>query len=195
MKRFLQALIPIILSCLFLAALAHGAESPDEKPQIQGLALPTQPIMDLLRKVENQSGKRFLLVGDIPAEIVTGTANIEDLDYPTLLLILSNNGLGAVPIGRFTNIVPVPAIRMYDLPLLLDDDASLDDMEWVTRIVTLEHASVEEFVPVVRPLVIRAGHLAAIKQSNSILIVERYGNARRIARMLRKLDEVASRQE
>jgi general secretion pathway protein D len=84
---------------------------------------------------------------------------------------------------------------MYSLPLLLKDDNSIADLEWVTQIIRLENVSAPELVPIVRPLMMQAGHIAAIKQSNSILIVERYGNAKRVAEILQVLDQMASQTE
>ena len=195
MKGFVR--VPSLLFFVFLCgnALAQDAEPPDSTPEIHRIALPTQPILELLEKVEAKSGRTFLIESHVPSEVVTGTSDVREWDYPGLLAVLHNNGVGAVTVGEFTNIVPLHAIRMYDLPLLLEDDDSIEDLEWVTRIVALKHANAKDLIPVLRPLFIRAGHLAAINQSNSMLIVERNGNARRIARIVRELDKSASGQD
>ena len=192
MRNFRRVVVPFTLLLVTITAMAQEATSPGDESQVLRLTLPTQPLMDLIEQVEKKSGKSFLIAGHVPAEVVTGTTDLKDLDYAALLAILQNNGFGAVAVGEFTNIVSLPAIRMYDLPLLHEDDASVAQLEWVTRIVRLQHASAKELVPVVRPLLIQAGHIAAIQQSNSILIVERYSNAKRIAEILQTLDEMAA---
>jgi len=190
-----RVVVLFTLLLVTITAMAQEATSPGDESQVLRLTLPTQPLMDLIEQVEKKSGKSFLIAGRVPAEVVTGTTDFNDLDYAGLLAILQNNGFGAVAVGEFTNIVPLPAIRMYDMPLLHEDDTSVAELEWVTRIVRLQHASAKELVPVVRPLAIQAGHIAAIEQSNSILIVERYSNSKRIAEILQALDKIAAERE
>ena len=191
MRNFRRVVVPFTLLLVTITAMAQEGTSPGDGAQVLKLTLPTQPLMDLIEQVEKKSGKSFLIGSHVPAEVVTGTTNLKDLDYAALLAVLQNNGFGAVSVGEFTNIVPLSAIRMNDLPLLHEDDAAVAQLEWVTRIVRLQHASAKELVPVVRPLLIQAGHIAAIQQSNSILIVERYSNAKRIAEILQTLDKMA----
>lgn len=174
------------------AVMAQEPQRPDTNSTDHGRSLPTASLLDLVQAVEKKSGKDFLIAGPVPERVVAWPMNIRDVDYETLLTVLANNGFAVVQAGKFANIVPLNSVRMYTMPLLLQDDESVAGLEWVTRIVQLENSSAQELVPIVRPLLIQAGHLAAIKESNSILIVERYGNAKRIAEILEQLDKLAS---
>jgi len=47
-------------------------------------------------------------------------------------------------------------------------------------------------VPILRPLLPQAGHLAANAHSNTLTIVARYGNMRRIVALIRSYDRETS---
>ena len=107
---------------------------------------------------------------------------------------MRNNDLAAATIGEFVNIVPSGAIRQYPLPVLYADDDTIDDEEWVTRVIQLENLPASTLVPIMRPLLPRQGHMAASAMSNTILIVDRYANVQRVTEMILRLDALTASQ-
>jgi general secretion pathway protein D len=106
---------------------------------------------------------------------------------------LRNNDLAAVTIDGAVNVIPVGIIRQYPLPAIPNDD-SLHDEEWVTGVLPLKNAPAPSIVPIMRPMMPQAAHLAAYPYSNSVIIVDRLGNARRILNLIRRLDQTTSSQ-
>lgn len=176
---------------LFSAATVLAAENRDKaesQDHAASVSLPTVALADVLDAVSEKSGRKFLIDRRAQSEVVIGQLRPKDVDYPSLLVILRNNDLAAVTIGEFANIVAGPDIRQYPLPVLYEDDDSIDGEEWVTRVIQLKNAPAETLVPIMRPLLPRAGHLAAHPMSNTILIVDRYANVRRVTGMILGLD-------
>ncbi|MFQ5983503.1 MAG: secretin N-terminal domain-containing protein [Woeseiaceae bacterium] len=156
--------------------------------------MPTTPLVDFLDSVSKKSGKKFLIDHHVQAEVVVGQLDPKEVTYSSLLVILRNNGLAAVSIGEIVNIVPAGIVRQYPLPVLFEDDNSIDNEEWVTRVIQLENSPAPQLVPIMRPLLPRAGHMAANAMSNSILIVDRYANVKRVTEMIRRMDTLTPSQ-
>ena len=84
--------------------------------------------------------------------------------------------------------------RQNPSPVLTELDASIADSEWVTMIIKVENGDAKMFVPILRPLVRRNGHLVAHPLSNHLVMVESYGNVRRIVEIVRILDRATPKQ-
>lgn len=82
------------------------------------------------------------------------------------------------------------AVRQRALPVLLEDDDSIGDDEWVTRLIQLRNAEAAMIIPVLRPLVRRQGHLVAHPPANAIILVDRYANVRRLVTLMHELDSM-----
>jgi membrane-bound lytic murein transglycosylase A len=154
-------------------------------------AAPTVALQSLLDEVGSRTGRRFLVDQKAPAQLRLGTVAVSGLTYPLLLTVLRNNGLAAVTVDGVVNIVPDAGIRAYTLPVVTKDDASLADDEWVTRSVTLQHIDAVQTVPLLRPLLPQQAHLVAVQASNTLVLVDRYGNTRRIIELLKSMDKPA----
>ena len=160
----------------------------DESEQAATVSMPKTPLADILDAVSKKSGKKFLVDARVPGEVVVGQLSPKQVTYSSLLSILRNNHLAAVTIDEFVNVVPGGAIRHYPLPVVNEDDDSIDGEEWVTRVIHLKNAPAAHLVPIMRPIMPSAGHLAANPESNTILIVDRYANVKRITEMIVGMD-------
>ncbi len=92
-------------------------------------------------------------------------------------------------IEGIVNIVPVRSIRQYPLPLVNSDDDSIADDEWVMRIIHTINSEAAHFVPIIRPMIPQTGFQTGTSSSNSLMIVERYGNVRRLTQLVLELVE------
>lgn len=177
-----------IVACV-LSMTAAGA---DDTKNVATNPVSTTPLIDVLDSVRRQTGGLFLIDRRVEANIVTGQLKIAEIDYSSLLLVLRNNGLAAIKSGGTTNIIPVAYVRQYALPVLFDEDNSIDEEEWVTRVLKVQHAQANQMVPILRPLLPQPGHLVAHAHSNTLTIVARYGNVRRIVTLIRSYDRETS---
>ncbi len=182
----------VVASVLALSAgAAYAAENNDAGQllaSVQAPAFPSVPLEEVLDSVRKTSDKTFLVDARVPPVVVVGLARNRDITFPMLLKILRNNGLAAVGSDDTTSIIPVNRVRQYPLPLLFEDDDTIDDEQWVTRLVQLDNANAAQMVPILRPLLPQQGHLAAHTDSATIIVVARYANVRRIVQMILKMD-------
>ncbi len=149
---------------------------------------PVVALQGVLDQVGRSTGKRFLIDKQAPAQIRLGTLEPSALTYPLLLTVLRNNGLAAVTLDGVVNVVPEAQIRSYTLPTVSRDDASIAEDEWVTRLVPLDHLEAVKVVPALRPLMPQQAHLATVPGSNTLVMVDRYGNTRRLIELLHTME-------
>jgi general secretion pathway protein D len=149
----------------------------------------TAQLQALLEQLTLATGRQFLVDRQVPAQLRLGTVDLASLDYPLLLGILRNNALAAVTLQGVVNIVPDAGIRSYPLPTIVDDDPAIPDDEWVTRLVRLDHLDAVKAVQALRPLLPQQGQLSTVPGSNTLVLVDRYGNSRRVLELLRLLDQ------
>lgn len=177
------ALIAIV--CLVPAISAAQDESAQQLPRPQ---LDLVPIVDVLDAVRRNDDRSFLIDHRVSPAIVIGQANLREIDYGMLLLILRNNDLAAVSVDDIVNVIPASIVRQYPLPVIFEEDDSIHDEEWVTWIIQTRNAPPGAIVPIIRPIMPAAGHFAANPESQSMLLVDRYGNAKRIVALIEQLD-------
>lgn len=151
-------------------------------------AQPTADLRGLLERVADSSKKRFIVTRTVPAQIVIGTIDPKSITYPVLVSILRNNELAVVSVQGVINVVREDEIRQFAIPTITRDDPSIADDEWVTEVVRTQHANVAQLVPILRPLLPRAGHMAALPDQHALVIVDHYGNVRRIRGLIQALD-------
>jgi general secretion pathway protein D len=168
-------------------------QPPAQQPMIFNPAprvapeLPLVELAPLLQRVERESNKRFLVDGSVSPRIFLGGVEADDVDYPVLLSILRANGLAAVEIEGRVNIVRDSEVRFLPAPMVQNDDASIAADEWVTRIVTVTNIEAPFLIPILRPLLPQAAHLAGFAP-DKIIIMDRYANVQRITAIIRSLD-------
>ena len=56
----------------------------------------------------------------------------------------------------------------------------------------MQHASVSELLPLIRPLVPQQGHLAAIPSSNALIVSDRRANIERLLALINQVDRASS---
>jgi general secretion pathway protein D len=149
--------------------------------------LPTVALQPLLERVSRESKKQFLVDGRLASEIFLGGVRPEDVTYPVLLSILRANGLAAVEIEGRVNIMPPVDLRFFATPVVQNDDNRTPADEWITRVITTTNVDAAGLVPILRPLLPQAAHLAAMPPS-ALIIMDRYANVQRIAAIVKLLD-------
>jgi general secretion pathway protein D len=185
--------VPFALVLLATALLAHDATAADDPTDARGhcatSALPTVELQALLQYVAEHSKKRFLVARDVPGSVVLGTIDQKSVTFPLLLTILRNNGLATVEEAGVVSVVPDANIRQYPIPVISADDSSNPEDQWVSELIRPKFIGAAQLVPILRPLLPQYAHLAAYPDQNALLIIDRYGNLKRIATLVRGLDK------
>ena len=175
----------VLALLLFAIPASLLSQEPDNAPVEQRADLIE------LEKVVSAVGKRekkeFLIHRDSKEYVYLGGRRLAELDYSLLLSVLRNNDLAAVEIDGIVNVVPAMGVRQLPLPTVNNDDEPLSDDEWVSRVIRVRNIPATQTVPILRPLMPRAGHLAALPP-DQLLIVDRYGNSKRLTELVRQLD-------
>lgn len=214
--------LALVTSLLFATATVHAQpqanpqsqpqaapqNAPAARPQEQnpappipvGPPLPTVSLESLVDRVAKSSKKQFLIDSRARQQVYLGSVRAEDVNYPTLLAILRTNGMAATTIDGRVNIVPEFEIRSLAVPLHQNDDSSIPADEWVSRIITTSKREAASMVPILRPMLPQAAHLAAMcgacdpgaqncTNCRQLIVVDRYANVQRITAMVRMLDQ------
>jgi general secretion pathway protein D len=156
--------------------------TPNPRPE------PNVVLEDLVRRVAEASGRDFLIHAPVPARIyVRGTLQ-ETPTYSQLLSILRTNGLTIFMAEDIVNIVPDANARSMPTRVVQEDDDRIPDDEIVTRVIRTQHVPAAQLVPALRPMQPQEAHLTAMTQSNTLVIVDRYANVRRITEVIRMMD-------
>lgn len=137
--------------------------------------------------VAEETGVNFVIDPRVRGEItiISHRPVSEDELYQIFLAAIRMHGFNAVPSDGAIKLVPDSAAKQDQIPLASDRDGS---EEMVTRVIHAEHVRATQLVPILRPLVPQAGHLAAMEGSNSLVVADSAGNVRRLVRIIGDMD-------
>ena len=181
---------------------AGGPAAPPGPGQMPAGAIQIRALVD---QVSADLGREFII--DPRVAGVWGQTTNTDPDYETLLGILRTNNLIAVETADQILILPEQNARSMPTRILQDDDRRVSDHEIVTRIIDLPAfpvassaeptdpdaanpfanvpaTSATQLVPILRPMLPQTAQLGAVPNTNSLIIVDRYDNVRRITAVI-----------
>jgi general secretion pathway protein D len=108
--------------------------------------------------------------------------------YEAFLALLSVHQFVAVESGGIIKIVPDANARQMpniDLP----DRISNGSDELVTQVIAVQNVNAAQLVPVLRPLMPQAAHMAAYPAGNILILSDRASNVARVLRIIRRIDQ------
>ena len=146
-------------------------------------------IADLIGKVAKRTGKQFIIDPRVRAQVSYVGLDFDKLDYAKLLAILTIHQFAAYESNGVVKVLPDASARQLPIPVTTDVPAKALDDEYVTVLFTAKNMCAAQAVPVLRPLMPQAAHLAAFVQANTLLISDHAGNARRIMDLAERLDK------
>ena len=175
----------IAIAALFALALPAAAQ--------QGAQItPNYKDADLgqvIEAVSQVTGKSFIVDPRVRAQVtMLSTAPMTpDAFYEAFLAILQVHGFVAVPSGSVIKILPDTTSRQMpsnDLP----DRVSSSSDEIVTQVIQVRNVSAAQLVPILRPMMPQAAHLAAYPSANMLIISDRASNVNRMIRIVQRID-------
>jgi general secretion pathway protein D len=186
MSRFTPALLTLLVLAAPLAGQAQ-AQPNQPPPRPPDATRQMTPLQDLIERIESDPPRQFLIDSRIPPDVFVGGSDLDIVTYPVLLSILRNNNLAAVTIDGIVNITYSGAVRSQPLPIVDPDADDIPGDEWVTIVLRLRNVEAAPLVPIIRPMMPSEAHFAA-NQGQTLIIVDRFANARRIVEVVRALD-------
>ena len=148
-------------------------------------------LTDLIDKVAKRTGKQFIVDPRVRAQVSKAGLDLDKVDYPKLLAILNVHQFGTYEANGVVRVVPDANARQLPIPVTTGIPANALDDEYVTVMITAKNMCMAQAVPVLRPLMPQAAHMAAFVQSNTLIISDHVANARRIVDMVERLDKAA----
>ena len=146
---------------------------------------------DLIAKVAKRTGKQFIVDPRVRAIVSNTGIDLEKVDYGRLLAILTIHQFAAYESNGVVKVLPDASARQLPIPVTSEVPANALDDEYVTVMFQAKNMCAAQSVPVLRPLMPQAAHLAAFPQANILLISDHAGNARRIIELAERLDKAA----
>ena len=110
-----------------------------------------------------------------------------DAFYEAFLAILQVHEYIAVPSGDVIKILPNANARQVPANDLPDRVSGTSD-EIVTQVLQVRNVSAGQLVPILRPMMPQAAHLAAYPSANMLIISDRAANVNRIMRIVQRID-------
>lgn len=147
-------------------------------------------IRALIETVADATGKNFVVDPRITGNIsvVTSTPMRAAQVYDVFLSILKVHGYSAITNGNIIKIVPNVGAKQDGDPGELRADSKNGD-EQQTRIVQVQHVDANQVVQTLMPLMPQYGFMAAIPESNTVIISDTAANVKRLEMMIRQVDK------
>ena len=142
----------------------------------------------LISLVSQVTGKSFIVDPRVKGKVtlVSGAGLPADKLYDVFLSVLDVSNFAIVPSGAVDKILPKNLIKQYPTP---NRKIPGNNDEQITHIVTLEHASVNELLPILRPLLPPTDHVAPHAGSNTLILTGTSANISRTLGLIRRLDK------
>ncbi len=142
----------------------------------------------LISLVSQVTEKSFIVDPRVKGKVtlVSGSGLPADELYDIFLSVLEVSNFAAVPSGNVVKILPKNLIKQHPTPTT--DAPGVND-EQITHIVTLEHASVNELLPILRPLLPPTDHIAPHAGSNTLILTGTAANISRTLSMIERMDK------
>jgi general secretion pathway protein D len=188
MKTY-RSWIPVVVALPVLALAAEPTTAPGAATPVAGDY--GMELTDLIDKVAKRTGKQFIIDPRVRATVAKAAIDLEKVDYGKLLAILTVHQFSAYEANGVVRVVPDAIARQLPIPVTTEIPPGALDDEYVTVLITAKNMCVAQVVPVLRPLMPQAAHLAAYVQGNSLIISDHVANARRIVDMVNRLDKAS----
>jgi len=172
-----------------LALTVFCAVSLAEKDEFS-LNLKDVDIHALIETVADATGKNFIVDPRITGNIsvVTTTPMKASQVYDVFLSILKVHGYSAVPNGNIVKIIPNITAKQDGEESELRS-RSLNGDEQLTRIVQVRHLDANLVVQTLMPLMPQYAFMAAVPESNTIILSDTAANVNRLALMIKQIDQ------
>ena len=185
----LRTLTLVALASLPLAAAAQ-VPAPKESPGSATVQYPE--LVEVIQNFSKRTGRKFIIDPRTRANAVLVGIDPNNITYEQLLATLAVNYYATVVQGDVIVVVPDASARQLPTPVYTDLQFKAADDEWVTLLLTPRKACVAQLVPILRPLMPQAAHMAADMKSGSLVLADRAANVRRIATLVDRLDKAAT---
>lgn len=145
------------------------------------------PIERIIAAVAKRTGKKYLIDARVHGSVNIVGQDISTINYPELLSILQLSGATAVELSNYVSVVPESIIRQMPLPQVTGKE-NYPEAQWVTTVISVKNVPAGTLVPILRPLMPVAAHLAAAVCGNLLLLTDTYAKVKLLEKLVASLD-------
>jgi general secretion pathway protein D len=181
-----------LLAALVGAMLALTASTADAQMNGQRITpnFRDVEIGQVIDAVAQVTGKTIIPDPRVRAQVtmLSQTPMTPGAFYEAFLALLQVHQFVAVESGGIIRILPDANARQMpniDLP----EGVNGASEQLVTQIIAVQNVSAAQLVPVLRPLMPQAAHMAAYPASNILILSDRASNISRVVRIIRRIDQ------
>jgi general secretion pathway protein D len=186
-KTSLRALLVAFFAFTSIASAQNNAANDGQRitPSFKDAE-----IGQVIEAVAAATGKTIIPDPRVRAQVtmLSTTPMTPNSFYEAFLSLLSVHQFVAVESGGIIKIVPDANARQMpniDLPERVSNGSD----ELVTQVVAVQNVNAAQLVPVLRPLMPQAAHMAAYPAGNILILSDRASNVARVLRIIRRIDQ------
>jgi general secretion pathway protein D len=172
-------------SALYAADLNAESKPASESIASDGTGIPLSQLVEMVAKREHL---RFIVDPRLHENAVIVGFNAEHIAYSDLQAILRVHGFVAMRIGDSISIMPDANERSWPMPVIDRPTTGLSDEDVVMSIVSVGKLNAASLVPILRPMLPQAAQLSADVQTNSLILVDRYANIKKMESLIHGLE-------
>jgi len=190
-SRNATAAMLMVMSILACSAVQAQSTTPNEdSADSVTLNFQDADIRALINTVSQITGQNFVVDPRVKGRVtlVSGTTLPPEQIYDVFLTVLEVHNFAAVPAGDVIKIVPSQIIKQQATPTIYNDAVSKND-EQITQVYQLRHGSVQELIPILRPLMPPTSHFAAHPATNTLVFTDTAANIGRILGIIARIDQ------
>lgn len=179
-----------VLALLMLPAFAPAQESAPTRDS-KSTRDDGTPMTQIIERFAKRTGKQIIIDPRVRASVDVAGIDLDQVTWDQLLAILDVHNFAAVEHGGLITVMPDANARQFATPVYTDLRFKAADYELVTLLVEVKNACAAQLVPVLRPLMPQVAHMAAVVQTNTLILSDDAVNVRRIAQLVEQLDRAA----
>jgi type II secretory pathway component GspD/PulD (secretin) len=178
---------PMCVACVLLPApSAVCAQAQPERGSVtQEAGIPVTQLITIMAK---RTGKIFVVDPRVRAEVMLINQDPEKISYAEFLVLLQVHDFVAMESGGLIRVIPAQQARQLPSPIVTGSETRAD-AELVTKIIPVRNMPAAMLVPILRPLLPQQAHFVASTCTNVLIVVDTFGNVRRIESLVQALDK------
>ncbi len=168
------------------AAVEEGAPDSGKGEEIT-LNFQDVDIRALINTVSEVTGRNFIIDPRVKGKVTLVSGGPLDASqlYDVFLSVLEVHNFAAVPAGEVIKIIPSNVVKQQPTPLR---SARMTTDAQITQVFQLEHATVQELIPILRPLLPPTSHFAAHAPTNTLVFTDTASNVQRLLQIIERVD-------
>ncbi len=169
-----------------VAQVEQGA-APGGKDEQITLNFQDVDIRALINTVSEVTGRNFIIDPRVKGKVTLVSGGPLDAAqlYNVFLSVLEVHNFSAIPSGDVVKIVPSNVVKQRPTPL---SPVNLKGDAQITQVYQLTHASVQELIPILRPLLPPTSHFAAHSPTNTLVFTDTAANVERLRNIIERVD-------